>query len=51
MREASDDDDDGLEIIEQPNCNPIDLKAFFKFSGNNVMQLKLNQVSVNQHIT
>jgi len=52
MRDTTedDDDDDGLEIIEQPMCHPIDLKTFFKFEGTNVVQQKLNEMTVHEFV-
>ena len=50
-KDKGDDIDDEVEIVEATNCQPIDLKSFFKFYGNNVMQQKLNEFTVHQFMT
>ena len=39
-------EDDDIMIVEQPSAEPIDLKSFFKFEGNNVIQYKFNEFAV-----
>lgn len=44
------DSDDGLEIVEVPACQPLDLRAFYKFEGNTVVQQKLNEFSLHKQL-
>ena len=39
--EAESEGDD-IEIIEQPACQPLNLKSFFKFNDRSLIHEKLN---------